>query len=76
MGNRKENIEKSNETTTAAAVLEETAEQAEISVVNDTEVKEPAKQEAPAIHGIEPKNDKVIVCLKHPQGIKIGRAHV
>lgn len=72
MGNRKENIEKSNETTTAAAVLEETAEQAEISVVNDTEVKEPAKQEAPAIHGIEPKNDKVIVCLKHPQGIKFN----
>lgn len=72
MGNRKENIEKSNETTTAAAVLEETTEQAEISVVNDTEVKEPAKQEAPAIHGIEPKNDKVIVCLKHPQGIKFN----
>ncbi len=72
MGNRKENIKKSNETTTAAAVLEETAEQAEISVVNDTEVKEPAKQEAPAIHGIEPKNDKVIVCLKHPQGIKFN----
>ena len=72
MGNRKENIEKSNETTTAAAVLEETAEQEEISVVNDTEVKETAKQEAPAIHGIEPKNDKVIVCLKHPQGIKFN----
>lgn len=75
MGNRKENIEKNkniNEANTATAVLEETAEQAEISVVNDTEVKEPAKQEAPAIHGIEPKNDKVIVCLKHPQGIKFN----
>lgn len=60
MGNRKENIEKSNETTTAAAVLEN--EQQETAT----------EQEAPAVHGIEPKNDKVIVCLKHPQGIKFN----
>ena len=65
MGNRKENIKDDNNVSVAVveshAVLEETAEQEEISVVNDTEVKEPAKQEAPAVHGIEPKNDKVIV---------------
>lgn len=59
MGNRKENIEKNtniDETDTNIAVVEETQEQ--------------SPQEAPAVHGIEPKNDKVVVCLKHPQGIE------
>ncbi len=76
MGNRKENIKDDNNVSVAVveshAVLEETAEHAEISIENDTVTKEPAKQEAPAVHGIEPKNDKVIVCLKHPQGIKFN----
>lgn len=59
MGNRKENIEKNtniDETDANIAVAEETQEQ--------------SPQESPAVHGIESKNDKVIVCLKHPQGIK------
>lgn len=61
MGNRKENIEKNTNISEA---------EANIAIAEETQEQTP--QEAPAVHGIEPKNDKVIVCLKHPQGIKFN----